>query len=199
MEEQLTEARAEAGSARGPPWALCPSTADPQVAAEWLSWSAVGMEGLTFKRLTQRHLPGERRWQKYRSRASTEAIVGAVSGSLSGPMTVLLGRFDTAGRLQYVGRSTVLAQKLSRALADQLTPTAGEHPWTGWSFSAGWGSKGSLAVELVEPLLVAEVAADVSLDSSGRWRHPVRWLRVRSDLAPSDAPLFGSGNQPAAG
>ncbi len=33
--------------------------------------------------------------------ASTEAIVGAVSGSLSGPTTVLLGRFDTAGRLQY--------------------------------------------------------------------------------------------------
>ncbi|QDN63185.1 ATP-dependent DNA ligase [Streptomyces sp. RLB3-17] len=32
---------------------------------------------------------------------------------------------------------------------------------------------------------------DVCLDAGGRWRHPVRLVRVRSDLAPDGVPLFG--------
>ncbi|MFE0359548.1 hypothetical protein ACFW2K_28325 [Streptomyces nigra] len=35
------------------------------------------------------------------------------------------------------------------------------HPWTGWSFSAGWGSQEKLNVTLVEPELVVEVGVDV--------------------------------------
>ncbi|MGW5625582.1 ATP-dependent DNA ligase [Streptomyces olivaceus] len=34
------------------PWALCPSTTDPDTVREWLSWATVGMEGVVFKRLT---------------------------------------------------------------------------------------------------------------------------------------------------
>ncbi|NEA58307.1 hypothetical protein G3I60_30165 [Streptomyces sp. SID13666] len=112
---------------------------------------------------------------------------------------MLLGRRDVDGQLRFVGRSTVLSRHASQTLAKELTPAAAEHPWTGWSFSAGWGSKEKLRVALVEPQLVAKLAADVSLDPSGKWRDPVRWLRVRSDVSPADAPLFGSGNQPAAG
>ncbi|MEU3465797.1 ATP-dependent DNA ligase [Streptomyces sp. NPDC006733] len=174
----------------GPSLTLCPSTTDPQVAARWLDWSAVGMEGLVFKRLTQSYRPGERGWQKYRLRATTEAVVGAVSGSLSAPVTVLLGRLDPAGDLQYVGRSAVLSRQAAAALAERLTPPVGRHPWTGMAFSTTWGSKEKLKVEWVEPELVAEVAAEVALDASGRWRHPVRWARLRSDLAPADVPLF---------
>ncbi|MCZ4119868.1 ATP-dependent DNA ligase [Streptomyces sp. H39-S7] len=183
----------------GPSLTLCPSTTDPQIAAQWLDWSAVGMEGLVFKRLAQSYRPGERGWQKYRMRATTEAIVGAVSGSLSAPVTVLLGRLDAAGRLQYVGRSAVLSRPAGLALADQLAPAAGRHPWTGMTFSTTWGSQEKLKVEFVEPVTVAEVAAEVSVDPSGRWRHPVRWTRVRADLAPGDVPLFEAGNEPAAG
>ncbi|MFJ2094665.1 ATP-dependent DNA ligase [Streptomyces sp. NPDC087901] len=180
------------------PWVLCPSTTDPALAEDWLSWSAVGMEGLVFKRLDQKYTPG-RGWRKYRQRASTEAIVGAISGSLSAPATVLLGRLDTAGALQYTGRTSVLSYQSRRALAALLAPASGGHPWEGWTFSAAWGTKDTLQVELVEPVLVAEVAADVSLDSKGRWRHPVRWLRLRPEMVPGDVPLFGSGNEPAAG
>jgi ATP-dependent DNA ligase len=185
--------------ALGPSLTLCPSTTDPRTAARWLDWSAVGMEGLVFKRLAQRYRPGERGWQKYRLRSTTEALVGAVSGSLSAPVTVLLGRLDAAGHLQYVGRSAVLSRQAVRELAGRLTPPAGHHPWTGMAFSTTWGSKEKLRVQWVEPVLVAEVAAEVALDPSGRWRHPVRWTRLRADLAPEDVPLFGSGNQPAAG
>lgn len=43
------------------------------------------------------------------------------------------------------------------------------HPWTGWSFSARWGSQEKLNVTLVEPELVVEVGVDVARDASGRW------------------------------
>jgi hypothetical protein len=33
------------------PWALCPSTTDPDTVREWLTWTSVEMEGLLFKRL----------------------------------------------------------------------------------------------------------------------------------------------------
>ncbi|MFF3257757.1 ATP-dependent DNA ligase [Streptomyces sp. NPDC002932] len=176
----------------GAPWALCPSSTDPAAAEDWLSWSAVGMEGLVFKRLNQNYAAG-RGWTKYRTRASTEAVVGAVSGSLASPATLLLGRLDATGALQYVGRTSVLSRQAGRALTAQLTAPSGGHPWTGRTFSAGWGTKDMLRVELVEPVLVGEVAADVSLDAVGRWRHPVRWLRVRTDMAPSDVPPLAPG------
>ncbi|MEU0763651.1 ATP-dependent DNA ligase [Streptomyces microflavus] len=41
------------------------------------------------------------------------------------------------------------------------------------------------------PELVVEVRADVSRDSADRWRHPVKLVRLRDDLAPADVPFFG--------
>ncbi|KOU50078.1 ATP-dependent DNA ligase [Streptomyces sp. WM6378] len=174
------------------PWALCPATTDPRQTAEWLSWTAVGMEGLVFKRLDQTYRPGWRGWRKYRSRHSTEALIGAVTGTLSAPVTALLGRLDAGGQLQYVGRTTVLHTAARQALGARLRDGHADHPWTGWSFSAGWGSQDQLDVRLADPVIVAEVAVDVSLDSAGRWRHPVRLLRVRTDLAASDVPPLGT-------
>ncbi|MFC9679033.1 hypothetical protein [Streptomyces sp. NPDC056948] len=124
-------------------------------------------------------------------RHTTEAVIGAVTGAPAAPTTALLGRFDADGRLQYAGRTAALNLAVRQALAAELQPGAAAHPWTGWTFSAGWGSREQLAVRLVEPVVVAEVAVDVSLDAAGRWRHPVRLERVRSDLAPGDVPLFG--------
>ncbi|CAM5282414.1 ATP-dependent DNA ligase (plasmid) [Streptomyces viridifaciens] len=37
-----------------------------------------------------------------------------------------------------------------------------------------------------------EVAADVARDSAGRWRHPVRPHRIRTDMGGRDVPLFGA-------
>ncbi|MEV7817858.1 DUF4238 domain-containing protein [Streptomyces flaveolus] len=103
---------------------------------------------------------------------TTEVIVGAVTGSVAAPRTVLLGRYDAAGRLQYVGRNTALSRAAGRALADQLAPPSGPHPWEGWTFSPGWGTRRTLDVHLVHPDVVVEVAVDVARDSAGRWRHP---------------------------
>nr|AOE46842.1 polydeoxyribonucleotide synthase [Streptomyces antibioticus] len=173
------------------PLTLCPSTTDPAVARGWLEWTAAGLEGLCFKRLDEPYVRGSRSWRKYKVRATTEAIVGAVTGSLTAPRTVLLGRYDAQGRLQYTGRSTTLSQAAGRALADLLTPPMGAHPWQGWTFSAGWGTQRALDVLLVEPDVVMEVAVDVARDSAGRWRHAVRPHRIRTDIDVAQVPLFG--------
>ncbi|MFJ8510791.1 ATP-dependent DNA ligase [Streptomyces avermitilis] len=158
---------------------------------EWLSWSAVGMEGLRFKRLDDRYRPAVRGWQKYKVRETSEAIVGAVTGTLAAPRSLLLGRYDTDGRLQYTGRTTTLTQTAGRAFAGLLAPAGDEHPWTGWTFSAG-GTKETLTVTLVQPELVVEVDADIARDSAGRFRHPVRLHRTRPDVSPSDIARFRS-------
>ncbi|WP_435883194.1 ATP-dependent DNA ligase [Streptomyces microflavus] len=174
-----------------PPWTLCPSTTDPATATEWLEWSTVGMEGLVLKNLRGTYRPAARAWRKYRAAHTTDAIIGAVSRSLTDPATVLLGRYDPTGRLRYTGRSTVLPRPLATTLPARLRPAGEEHPWKGQTFSAAWGTKTALTVVLVVPELVVEVRADVSRDSAGRWRHPVKLVRLRDDLAPADVPLFG--------
>lgn len=174
------------------PWALCPSTTDPATVREWLTnWTAVGVEGVVYKRLESTYQP-VRAWRKYKARHTEDAIVGAFTGSPAAPRTLLLGRYDTDGRLRYVGRSTTLPQSSGRAVAGFLTRAA-DHPWTGWTFSAGWGSRESLHVTLVVPELVVEVGVDVARDGAGRWRHPARWHRMRPELVPADTPRFEPG------
>ncbi|MET7457527.1 hypothetical protein ABZT03_37885 [Streptomyces sp. NPDC005574] len=118
-------------------------------------------------------------------RETTEAIVGAVTGTLATPRTLLLGWYDD-GRLQYIGRTATLTQAASSTAGGLLEPARpGHHPWTGWSFSAGWGSREKLHVTLVNPKLMVEVGIDVARDAAGRWRHPARFHRVRPDLSPT--------------
>ncbi|UXY39986.1 ATP-dependent DNA ligase [Streptomyces albidocamelliae] len=129
------------------PWVLCPSTTDPATVREWLTnWTAVGLEGVVYKRLEGRCEPSVRGWRKHKARETQDAIVGAFTGSPAAPRTLLLGRYDTDGRLRYVGRSTTLPQTAGRAVAALLTPAGDDHPWAAWTFSAGWGSRESLHV-----------------------------------------------------
>ncbi|MDQ0605275.1 ATP-dependent DNA ligase [Streptomyces canus] len=174
------------------PWSLCPTTTDPKQAAAWLAdYTAVGIEGLVFRPLTGQYVPGGRGWTKYKARQTTEALVGAVTGSLEVPTTALLGRYDASGRLRYAGRTTTLGAAVRHTLADQLRTGDADHAWTGRSFRVGWGSREQPSVRLVVPDVVAEVAVDVARDSAGRWRHPVRLTRIRTDMGPGEVPLFG--------
>lgn len=177
------------------PWALCPSTTDQGLVGEWLTWTTVGMEGIVFKQLDGIYQPSRRGWLKYKVRETTEAIVGAITGTLAEPRTLLLGRYDTDGQLHYSGRTTTLPQATARTIAGLLAPARHAHPWTGWTFSAGWGPD-SLDASLVQPELVVEIEVDTARDAIGRWRHPVRLHRPRADLQPADIP---TGPAPAFG
>ncbi|MFE9115699.1 ATP-dependent DNA ligase [Streptomyces collinus] len=174
------------------PWALCPATTDPDAVREWLTWGAVGMEGVVYKRLDGRYEPGVRGWLKYKVRETTEAIVGAVTGTVASPRGLLLGRYDDQQRLQYIGRTTTLARATGNAIGGHLTPGEPGHPWTGWTLSAGWGTRETLTVTLVQPELVVEIGVDVARDADGRWRHPARLHRPRTDLSPTDVPFMAT-------
>lgn len=69
------------------PWTLCPMTTDLATARERLeSWTDVsGVEGILIKPLTSRYNPSYRGWTKIRRRDTTEAIIGAVTGTLARP------------------------------------------------------------------------------------------------------------------
>jgi hypothetical protein len=92
---------------------------------------------------------------------------------------------------RYTGRTAPLARAATDALAGLLTPAGGEHPWTGRTFTAGWGSRDVVDVTLVDPQLVVEVAVDVARDAAGRWRHPVRLHRPRPDVPSGAVARFG--------
>ncbi|MFD6039645.1 hypothetical protein ACFWHF_34820 [Streptomyces griseoincarnatus] len=132
-------------------------------------------------------LPGHTRLERLLNqqvRETTEAIVGAVTGSLTTPRSLLLGRYDNHGRLQYTGRTTTLAQAASSAVAGLLASARRGHPWTGRPFCG----RETLDVTLVEPELVVEVGVGVVRDTSGRWRDPARLQRARLGLSPGGVP-----------
>ncbi|TDC21439.1 ATP-dependent DNA ligase [Streptomyces sp. 8K308] len=172
----------------GPPWTLCPSTTDRSRAEEWMiEWSRVGIEGVVAKGAGQRYEPGRRGWLKVKSKATADAIVGAITGRVARPDTVLLGRHDQDGVLRLVARSTPLAPELRDGLGRLLTAAGPSHPWAGARFTVRWGSREPLTFTTVQPSVVVEFAGDAAIDH-GRWRHPVRALRHRPDLTSDDVP-----------
>ncbi|MER5570486.1 ATP-dependent DNA ligase [Streptomyces goshikiensis] len=74
------------------PWTLCPMTTDLTTAREWLeSWTDVsGVEGILIKGQSQRYLPG---YRQIRRRDTTEAVIGAVTGTLTRVLRDLPGLF----------------------------------------------------------------------------------------------------------
>lgn len=116
-----------------------------------------------------------RRCLKYKPRETTEAIAGAITGLLTAPGTLLLGRYHSGGQLQYVGRTTTLARATSQSVAALLSAAGEDHSWTGCFLSVGWGGRETLDVSLVEPRLVVEVGVDVAMDCAGRRNMGASW------------------------
>ncbi|MFD0784895.1 ATP-dependent DNA ligase, partial [Micromonospora azadirachtae] len=122
-----------------PQLTLTPQTADMSQVSAWLiHWTvATGIEGIVSKRVSGRYEPGKRGWWKYRTRITTEAVVGGVTGSLRSLDTLLLGRLDRQGKLRYTGRTHPLSARHREELAGKLSPLRAArrlgvpavHPW----------------------------------------------------------------------
>ncbi|MEW2426326.1 ATP-dependent DNA ligase, partial [Streptomyces nigra] len=124
------------------------------------------------------------------SRTTAEGIIGSVTGRVESPSSLLLGRYDDTGRLRFLARTTPLNPAARRDLVGRLRAAGAEHPWHGRSFFAGWGSSGELEHQPVRPELVAEFQGDTAVDE-GRYRHPVRFVRLREDVTAEHVPAFG--------
>jgi ATP-dependent DNA ligase len=178
---------------------MCPQTNSPDEAVEWLNaWTATGIEGLIAKNGLGRYTPGRRGWLKYRVRATAEAIIGGVTGTLTQPETLLLGRLDATDRLRYTGRTgrltTAQQSELAPLLASAPPARSGgiAHPWP-QPLPASWIGQldhpQPLLYWQVQPTVVAEIYVDTAFEHH-RWRHPVRYLRVRSEMSVYDVPLL---------
>lgn len=174
---------------------VIPQTADAEEAELWFdALAALGIEGVMVKDADGPYLEGRRRWRKVKRRITTEAIVGGVTGTRRAPETLILGRYDAGGRLRVVARTAPLPPAARTSLAELLHHAGPGHPWPAElpaGFAGGpYGSHPPIRYVRTEPEVVVEFSADAALDD-GRWRHAVRFVRVRRDLDPSQVPLFG--------
>ncbi|GAA2159662.1 ATP-dependent DNA ligase [Actinomadura napierensis] len=171
---------------------LCPQMRDAGEARLWFEiLPAQGIEGLVVKAATGRYREGKRGWWKVKHRTTTEAVIGGVTGSIDAPQTLILGRYEQSGRLRVVARSAPLTPATAQAVAALLRPAGDEHPWPA-ELPAGWaggmpGAEKPTPYVRVVPDLVAEISVDAATEH-GRWRHSVRYLRIRAELRPTDVP-----------
>jgi ATP-dependent DNA ligase len=174
------------------PLAVTPATDDRVVAEAWLHRHlAAGVEGVVAKRTDHAYLPGRRSWVKVRARTTAEAVVGGVLGRPGGPTSLVLGRPDPSGRLRVIGRTTPLSAPAHHELAAVLAVTGDEHPWPALLPATRFGQWPGELVEYlrVDPTVVIEVDVDAAWEW-GRYRHPVRYRRLRPDLRPEDLVLL---------
>ena len=185
---EVLEALAQGWS---PPLQLSPTTSDEAVAREWfVDYRPTGIEGLVVKGSTQLYRPGRREWVKVKSRETREVIIGAVTGPIARPDTIVAGLLHE-GQLVIVGKSVPLSRSQASSLAKVLKPGPAQHPWPDEVSSSRFGSsRDKMKLTKVEPNMVAEVLADSALQA-GVWRHPLRFVRHRPDLTPADLPPLG--------
>jgi ATP-dependent DNA ligase len=188
---RLRERRAaleELASRWAPPMQLSPVTADPAEARQWSAdYRVAGVEGLVAKGAGTRYAPGRREWLKVKSWETTEVLAGGVIGPIARPSQLVVGRYRD-GELVVVGRTSPLSPAHAAGLAAVLTPAGAGHPWPERIGTGAFGG-GRLSVPLtrVHPDVVVEVSADAALQA-GVFRHPLRFVRIRPDLAPEDLP-----------
>ncbi|WP_239769098.1 hypothetical protein [Streptomyces sp. CL12-4] len=161
------------------PFVLCPATTDRAMAEDWLdpAWGAAGIEGVVVKGLAQKYQPARRGWM--------------VTGCVAAPSTLLLGRYDEAGRLRFVARTAPLSATAREEVGGLLYPGGAEHPWQHRRFSAGWAHARRSITARSDPTSWS------SSPGTPRWTRaatapPVRYLRVRDDISPAQLPPQGT-------
>lgn len=171
-----------------PPMQLTPVTTDPAEARAWFDdYRPAGVEGLVAKGAGTRYAPGRREWLKVKSWETTEVLAGGVIGPIGAPSQLVAGRYRD-GELVVVGRTSPLDPQQSAELAAVLRPATDGHPWPERIGTGAFGGgRLSVALTRVQPTVVVEVSADAALQA-GVFRHPLRFVRIRSDLRPEDLP-----------
>lgn len=173
---------------------LVPMTRAYQGAKAWLTeHTHLGIEGVVAKRVDQRYIPQTRFWTKVRTKATAEAIIGGITGTMAEPSGLILGRLDANGRLRVVGRTFPLPRAVRSDLGKLLTPAGDDHPWPRVIPGGRLGLAGSKSQTYtpVEPDLVVQVEVDHAFEHQ-RWRHGAQFLRARWDLELADVPILTS-------
>lgn len=120
---------------------------------------------------------------KVKHRDTFEVVAGAVTGTLSQPGELILGRYED-GKLRIIGRTAPIKTAAARKLVSLLHPAA-DHPWPSVISSRTYDRfqpKRETQLTLIEPLTV-EISADTAI-VGGTIRHAARFVRARPEADP---------------
>jgi len=172
----------------GPDLVITPRTEDPKLARSWFEdVEGFGQDGIVAKRAEQAYSEGERVMVKVKHHRTADCVVGGyrVEKNGRGVGSLLLGLYDGAGVLHYVGHTSAFAAKERIRVREELAPLEG-----GRSFREGrspggpsrWSGGKEIEWVPLEPSLVCEVRYDRM--QGDRFRHATRLLRWRPDRDP---------------
>ena len=167
---------------------------DYHVSFSWMEdMAAAGIEGIVTKGGAQAYRPGERDWVKTKRWETVDVTVGAVTGSLSRPRELIIGQV-VDGKLRIVGRTTPLTPAQARTVAGLIRPPRRAHPWpevvSSSVVSRFRKTREPVVLTLIEPV-PAEVSADAARTGYS-FRHPVRFVKLRTDLPQSSSSSVSS-------
>ena len=170
---------------------LSPATRDRAVVDDWFARVGGALDGVIAKRADAAYASGTRDAAVKVKRVRTaDCVVGGfrfAKGSTSSVGSLLLGLYDEAGLLDYIGFCSAFSAEEKRALRARLRPHEGEPGFTGMapdSAPSRWsrGEDRDRTYVKLKHDLVIEVAFDQV--TGGRIRHGTRPVRWRPDKAP---------------
>jgi ATP-dependent DNA ligase len=182
LERPLAERRRELenfmAQAASPVLRLGEATEQEAVARDWLGRQ--GLDGIVAKRLELAYQSGERAMRKFKVWKTVDCVVGGLyrKRGTEAVEHLLLGLYDDAGLLNYVGRARIYED--AAEIGRLLEPLVGGSGFTGRApgGKSRWSGKERVPVSL-EPILVVEVSADHI--TGEHMRHGARLLRWRTD------------------
>lgn len=162
---------------------LSPATTDREEARAWLAADTARFDGIVAKQCDEPYRPGERVMIKYKVWQTVDCVVAGLYRRRGQDEMeyLLLGLYDRAGLLHYVGRAA--ARGIDPAFLAAVERRTGGGGFTGKApgGKSRWSDRVRVAIP-VRPDLVVEVEADRV--ENGRFRHGARVLRVREDKKP---------------
>jgi ATP-dependent DNA ligase len=184
---------------------LTPMTRDPAIAAQWLArFEGAGLDGVIAKPEDGVYEPGKRAMIKIKHARTADCVVAGFRWHKDGKDerigSLLLGLYDTSGRLHHVGVTSSFTMATRRELTKELAPlresALEHHPWRDWAEADAHGgtrmpggqSRWSAGKDLSwEPLRIERVC-EVKYDhmQGDRFRHAAIFLRWRADKRPED-------------
>ncbi|GAC1342444.1 MAG: ATP-dependent DNA ligase [Candidatus Dormibacteria bacterium] len=173
-----------------PQVALTPQTADLETARGWFDrFEGAGLDGVMAKPAAGHYRPGERLWVKVKHHRSADCVVAGyrLASDGRGVGSLLLGLYDSAGRLHHVGHTSSFRAAERRDLLEELRPLeggAGFGPQASLGQPSRWRKAADTAYVALQPDRVCEVHFDQL--QSGRFRHATRLLRWRPDKTPAE-------------
>jgi ATP-dependent DNA ligase len=164
---------------------LTPGTAERKQAQAWLDEGK--LEGVVAKRWDGPYLEGERAMVKVKRARTADCVVGGFRYGTGSRLvgSLLLGLYDSQGRLNHVGFTSSIAAADKPALTRRLEALRGGPGFTGDAPGgpSRWSTERSGQWEPLRSELVVEVAFDHV--SGGKFRHGTKLARFRPDKAPS--------------